>query len=186
MPRDTEFHIKLRREFRRRNARIECLNFKFDDTPEGEFIETILAAQGQLEREQNGRQVKQKMKARLAAGYWCFHAPVGYKYAKTKEHGKLIVPDENLAPVIVEAFEGYASGRFGSQAEVKRFFASSPHFPKPREGAVTQQRVTDILTNPLYAGVINKNDWGLSSVQGKHDPLVSPLLFRNVQDRTYG
>lgn len=63
--RDTEFHIKLRREFQTRGARIECLNFKLDDSPEGKFVETIFAAQGELEREQNRRQVIQKMKARV-------------------------------------------------------------------------------------------------------------------------
>jgi hypothetical protein len=35
---------------RRYNATVECLNFKFEDTPEGKFIETIIAAQGELER----------------------------------------------------------------------------------------------------------------------------------------
>ena len=29
--RNTEFHIKLRREFAERGARVECLNFKFDN-----------------------------------------------------------------------------------------------------------------------------------------------------------
>lgn len=48
--RDTRFHLDLRDAFRLRGARIECLNFKFEDTPEGEFIETLMAAQGQLER----------------------------------------------------------------------------------------------------------------------------------------
>ena len=77
--RDTQFHIMLRNELRMRGASVECLNFKFEDTPEGEFIETILAAQGQLERKQNGRQVSQKMKARLESGYWVFFAPPGYR-----------------------------------------------------------------------------------------------------------
>jgi len=35
--RDTEFHIKLRRELHNRNATVECLNFKFEDTPEGKL-----------------------------------------------------------------------------------------------------------------------------------------------------
>ena len=67
--RDTEFHLKLRREFSKRGAEIECLNFKFEDTPEGKFIETLMAAQGELEREQNRRQVVQKMKARVENGF---------------------------------------------------------------------------------------------------------------------
>jgi len=44
---------------------VECLNYRFEDTPEGKFVETVFAAQGQLEREQNGRQVRQKMQARV-------------------------------------------------------------------------------------------------------------------------
>lgn len=42
--RDTEFHIKLRKAFRMRGAQVECLNFRFEDTPEGKFVETIIAA----------------------------------------------------------------------------------------------------------------------------------------------
>lgn len=34
-----------------------------------QFIETVIAAQGQLERLQNRRQTLQKMKARLERGY---------------------------------------------------------------------------------------------------------------------
>ncbi|MEM9099374.1 MAG: recombinase family protein [Pseudomonadota bacterium] len=49
--RDTQFHLALRNELARRGARVECLNFKFEDTPEGKFVETVFAAQGQLERE---------------------------------------------------------------------------------------------------------------------------------------
>ena len=63
--RDTEFHIKLRAAMKMRNIQPECLNYTFEDTPEGRFAETIFAAQGQLEREQNRRQVIQKQKARL-------------------------------------------------------------------------------------------------------------------------
>ncbi len=112
--RDTEFHIKLRREFARRNARIECLNCKLEDTPEGKFVETIFAAQGELEREQNGRQTRQKMRERVKAGYWTFSAPLGYRYEKVAGHGKLLVRDEPVASIIQEGLEGYASGRFGS------------------------------------------------------------------------
>lgn len=67
--RDIEFHKKLRRMLEAHGARPECLNFKFEDTPEGEFVETVIAAQGELERKQNRRQVLQKMKARVEQGY---------------------------------------------------------------------------------------------------------------------
>lgn len=116
--RDTEFHIKLRREFQARGAGIECLNFKLDDTPEGKFVETIFAAQGELEREQNRRQVIQKMKARVEKGYWVFQAPIGYRYETSRTHGKMLTRDEPFASIVQEAFEGMACGRFQTQTEV--------------------------------------------------------------------
>lgn len=133
--RDTEFHIQLRRAFKARDAQVECLNFRFEDTPEGKFHETIVAAQGELEREQNRRQTCQKMRERLKAGYWVFPAPWGYKYEKMMPHGKIPVRDEPLASIIQDAFDGFASGRFGSQAEVQRFWRISPPF---RKGAMAE------------------------------------------------
>jgi len=98
--RDTIFHFKLKQTLQLYNAKPECLNFKFEDTPEGEFVETVFAAQGQLERLQNRRQTVQKMRARLEQGYWVFAAPMGYKYEKQAAHGKLLVRDEPVASII--------------------------------------------------------------------------------------
>lgn len=86
--RNTEFDITLRREFQQRGARIECLNFKLDDMPDGKLVETIFAAQGELKREQNRRQLILQMKARVEKGYWVLHAPVGYRYGNDRVHGK--------------------------------------------------------------------------------------------------
>ena len=179
--RDTEFHIKLRRAFKVRGATVECLNFKFEDTPEGKFIETILAAQGALEREQNGRQVTQKMQARMMNGYWVFQAPLGYKFETQAAHGKIMVRDEPLASTIQEGLEGYASGRFETQAEVMRFFQDQPHFPKNRYGLVTQERTTHILTHPLYAGYIHHPDWNINWVQGQHEGLITLQCFETIK-----
>jgi len=70
--RDTKFHLELRSALKIRNVTPECLNFKFEDTPEGRYVETILAAGAELEREQNKRQVIQKQKACLEAGRYAF------------------------------------------------------------------------------------------------------------------
>ena len=184
--RDTRFHLDLRDAFRARGAVIECLNFKFDDTPEGEFIETIMAAQGALERKQNGRQVAQKMKARMQNGYWIHNAPIGYRYETIKGRGKLLVFDEPLASIVREAFEGYALGRFQTQVEVKRFFETQPEFPHNGNGIITQQRVTDILKQPLYTGFICSKNYGLVWLEGHHEALVSLEIFDKVQARRKG
>lgn len=184
--RDTLFHIGLREAFRARGARIECLNFKFDESPEGEFIETIMAAQDALERKQNGRQVAQKMKARMQAGYWVHKVPVGYRYETVKGRGKMLVPHEPLASIVREAFEGYELGRFQTQAEVKRFFESFPAFPRNKNGEVVQQRVTDILDQPIYTGHICSETYDISWLKAQHEPLITLETFDKVQERRKG
>ncbi len=184
--RDTRFHLDLRDAFRSRGAMIECLNFAFEDTPEGEFIETIMAAQGALERKQNGRQVAQKMKARMQSGYWVHAAPVGYKYETVKGRGKMLFPHPTLANTVREAFDGFASGRFGSQAEVRRSFELNPDFPRNRQGQITNQRVADVLNNPLYTGHICSETYGIDWQKGQHDPLITIDLFDKVRDRLNG
>jgi site-specific DNA recombinase len=185
--RDTEFHIKLRREFLRRGAKIECLNFKLDDSPEGKFVETIFAAQGELEREQNRRQVIQKMKARVEKGYWVFSQPIGYKYVSDRGHGKVLVRDEPIASILAEALEGFASGYLQSQAEVKRFLEAKPVFPKDGpDGEIRWQRVQRILSQQIYAGYVEAPSWGVSPRLGHHEPIISLETFERIQERMKG
>ena len=184
--RDTVFHWTLRRRLAAHNATVECLNFKFEDTPEGQFVETIVAAQGELERLQNRRQVIQKMKSRLERGYFVFHAPVGYRYAKIEPHGKILVPNEPLASIVREALEGYAAGRFQMQAEVKRFLESHPEFPRCERGDVRATKVTFMLKNPTYAGYIEAPHWDITLRKGQHEPLISFETYQTIQDRLNG
>jgi len=171
--RDTEFHLKLRREMAARGAVRECLNFNFEDSPEGKFFETIAAAQGELEREQNGRQVRQKMRARAENGFYCFGKIIGYRYEKHSSGGKILAPEEPQASVIREAFEGLACGRFQSVAEVARFLENDPAFRTKQRQRANWQRTLNLLRNPLYAGLINIPKYGIHMQPAQHEALVA-------------
>ena len=186
--RDTEFHLELRRVMLERGAIRECLNFNFEDSPEGKFNETIAAAAGTYERESMGRQNWQKSVARIEQGY-CVQAlpPVGYRYQKAKGGGKTLVRDEPAASIVQEALEGYASGRFESQVEVKRFLEAQPDFPKNgKNGKLTQQTVVQMLRRHLYAGLVDGRAWGVSIREGKHEGLISVSAFDRIQERLDG
>lgn len=184
LARDAEFYRKLRRILKERNASVECLNFRIEETPEGKFIETIIAAQGELEREQNQRQVIQKMKARVEKGYWVFPAPRGYKYVKSKGQGKVLVRDEPLASILQEALEGYASGLFATQSEVQRFLSSKPvNFPRNSQGEVHPSRIGEILNRPIYAGLVEAKCWNVSRRKGNHEGLISVETYQKIQKR---
>lgn len=100
------------------------------------------------------------MRARVQNGYWVFQAPVGYRYERTSGHVKLLVRDEPNASALQEALEGYASGRFETQVEVKRFLERQPTFPKDLpNGEIRNQRVYEMLTRPVYAGFVEAPNW---------------------------
>jgi DNA invertase Pin-like site-specific DNA recombinase len=156
---DTRFHLDLRDKFSAHGAIVNCLNFKFESSYEGRFVKTMFAALGQLERQQYSRQVAQKMRARVERGYYVFNPPIGYRYDKDKAHSKLLVRNEPAASILIEALEGYASGRFSSQVEVRCFLESEPNFPKSRaRGRVHPSRVKELLTRPIYAGCVEAPD----------------------------
>ena len=186
LARDTMAHFQLRYKLADYGAEVECLNYQFEDTPEGEFMETIFAAQGQLERKQNRRQVIQKMKARVENGYWLFAPPVGYHYVKEKGGGKVLAKKEPLATIVTEALEGFASGRFQTKAEVKYFLDSFPEYPKGSNGKVHYQRVDNLLNRMAYTGYIEYKPWNISLRMGQHEPLISFETFKKIQERLRG
>lgn len=184
--RDTVFHWQLRYTLAGYGARPECLNYKFDDTPEGEFMETVFAAQGQLERKQNRRQVLQKMKARLEQGYWQFHPPTGYVFAKVEGHGKMLVRKEPVASIMEEVLLGFASGRFQTKAEVRHFLESFPDFPKGSNGKIGNSRVDVLFNCVVYAGYVEHEGWGVKLTKARHEPLIDLETFRKIQERLLG
>jgi DNA invertase Pin-like site-specific DNA recombinase len=180
--RDKRFHWDLRAAFKSRNTPIECLNFKFEETPEGEFVEAIFAAQGELEREQNKRQVIQKQKARLESGYWPFFPPPGYTQSSHHLHKKLLIPNER-APLIKEAFEGFASGRFREQIDVQHFLQEQKFLGnKP----VYLEFVKRLLSRVIYAGYIEFPQWEVSRRRGHHEAIISIEIFERVQEKIKG
>jgi site-specific DNA recombinase len=180
--RDTTFHWKLRNELKARQATPECLNFNFEDTAEGEFIETVLAAQGQLERKQNQRQVIQKQKARIERGYWPFYPPPGYTQIKDLIHGKLLTPNHK-ADMAREALNGFASGRFQEQVDVQHFLQKMDF----REGKpVYLEYVKRLLIRVIYAGYIEYPKWEVSRRKGHHEGLISLLTYEKIMEKLSG
>jgi site-specific DNA recombinase len=182
--RDREFHFKLRTAFKLRECKLECLNYNFDDSPEDQFVETIFAAQGQLEKDQNRRQVIQKMKARLERGYWPFYPIRGYESITDPTHGKLLKPKYPEANIIKEALEGFASGRFQEQMDVCRFLKAHHFFSKKSKYNLSTTK--RLLERVEYAGLIEYPEWEVSRRQGRHEAIISAECFAKVQQRLSG
>lgn len=169
--RDVYFYTLLKNLLKDDNVEFKSPNFNFEDTPEGRFIETISVATGQLEREQNARQVKQKMKARLEQGYWCISKVRGYKYDKG-----LLVPDEPEFSLLKNALKKFAKGDIQTPSEFREYL-------KSKGVKFTESFLYRLIRNMIYAGYYTREQWGVGLTKGNHEPMISMSEFKKIQDR---
>lgn len=186
LARGVKAHIELRSAIALAGGMLESPNLEFGDDADSELQEFILATVAQHHRRKNAEQTANRMRARVLNGYWPFACPIGYRYEKNLGGGKILVPNEPLAAIMTEALEGYASGRFQLKAEVQRFLASFPSFPRDRSGEVHSQRVIDYLNSPIYASYIAVPKWGIALRPGQHAPLISYDTHLKIQSRLNG
>jgi site-specific DNA recombinase len=158
----------------------------FGDTSSSLLVENVVASVSQYQRQHNAEQTQSRMKARVLNGYWVFQAPQGYVYERVSGRGKMLTPQEPVASVMRVALEGFASGRFETQAEVMRFLQNNPLFPKDATGIVRHQRVSQLLNQPVYAGYIEAPNWGVSLRPAQHQGLISLQTYQRIQDRLNG
>ena len=181
LARDTEYYLKLKTAFKIRKVIVECPNFVFSDSPEGKYVETIMAATGELEREQNRRQVMQKMRAQLEKGHYCLPSlPVGYKYKRNLNNQSVATPQPE-SKIVKEALEGFASGRFQEQVDIQRFLLiNSINNSKP----IYLEFVKRILGNSLfYSGFLEFLPWEVTMRKSDHEPIIDFATHEQIQRR---
>ncbi len=183
LARGLDAHIRLRTAIGGAGGRLESPSIEFGEDSDSVLVENLLASVSQHQRQKNAEQTTNRMRARAMNGFWVFHAPKGFRFAQTRE-GKMLVRDEPIASIVQEAMEGFASGRFASQAEVKRFLEAQPLFPKDLpNGQIRNQRVNDLLTQPLYAGLISIPRWGITEREARHDGIISLTTYEKIRKR---
>lgn len=183
---DIRGHWDLKDLLTEAGGKLECPTIEFGDDADSILRENLLASVAQHQREKNAEQTKNRMRARAMNGYWVAKAPVGYRMEHRAGHGKFLVRNEPFATIIADALNGYASGRFETIVEVKRFLEAQPAWPKDKHGEVHQERVNELFARPVYAAHLTHEQWGLSLIPAKHEGLVSLETWLAVQNRHDG
>ncbi len=185
LARDIKAHLDLRSAIGDAGGKLESPSIEFGEDSDSILVENLLASVSQHQRQKNAEQVVNRMRARVMNGYYVFAPVLGYSFAHVPGHGKMIVPDED-APIVREALEGFASGRFQSPSEVRRFLESIPTTPRNARGEVRLQYAIDLLERSLYAGYITIPKWGIVLHPGKHEPIIPFATWQRIQDRLSG
>ena len=186
LARGLEAHLALRTAIADAGGVLESPSIEFGEDSDSQLIEHLLASVSAHARVKNAEQTRNRMEARIRQGYWPFWACIGFKFEKREGHGKVLVRDEPIASIIQRGLEGFATGAFQTKAEVKRYFESEPDFPKTAKGDVRATFVHEILTRVLYAGMVERPEWGVSLRPGKHDGLISFETLEKIQERLSG
>ena len=184
LARGIQAHWQLRELIMSAGGDLISPSIEFGTNSDSRLVENMRAVVAQHQLEKNKEQTRHRMEARVKNGYWTFWAPKGYRFEKRKGFGSVLVRDEPLASLIAEGLEGFASRRFETQVELKRFFESKPEFPKDLpNGKIRNQRIKDMLTQPLYAGYIRLARWDVSLREAQHEGLISFSTFQAIQKR---
>lgn len=120
-------------------------------------------------------EVRKGFYGRLKQGFYPLPAPLGYR-----DHGggQVKTPDPIVAPLVRQAFELYATGRFSLITLGARLHELG--LRNRRGGRVTRNGLSTILNNSFYIGLVTITKTG-EHFLGKHEPLVSKVLFDRVQ-----
>lgn len=102
--------------------------------------------------------------------------PLGYK--KAFINGEIVVvPNEEIAPKVVLAFELAARGK--TFREILPILKAQG-LVSSRGNDLSLSSLHNMLTNPFYIGLIRTSQ---ETYEGEHGPIISKSLFKRVQKR---
>lgn len=167
----TEDYFHLKRSFRALGIRVESADERFDDSPSGRFMESLLAATAQFDNDVRAERSKGGMREAVTQGRWVWGAPRGYRNIRF-ENRSTIEPDPTKGPLIREAFQMLASTRFRPHT-VRGWLAS-------RGVSLSRSQFHRMIYNKAYIGIIEA--FGLvERAAWPFVPLISESVFYRAQ-----
>lgn len=145
--------------------------------PENKTMLALYLTIPEVENDRRALNVISGMRRARKDGKFLGIAPVGYNNMRDDRNKPIIVPDDEMAPLVVRAFEETARG-------IKPVFTILQELRT--DGFVcSKSNFWNVLNNPVYYGGIvipAYRDEKYEIAKGTHDALISKELFDDVQD----
>ena len=153
---------------------------RFTNSPSEKFLFMILGAQGKLENDQKGVNVKRGLRAKCEQGLWPAPAPTGYFTEGLTDRKGYVKVDTLRAPVIKQMYEKVAyEGWSGRKVHLwLREIGFTTISGKP----IWLSNVQKILTTPFYYGEFEYPTKSGQWYKGVHEPIVTKELFEMVKE----
>jgi site-specific DNA recombinase len=126
-------------------------------------------------------ETKKGLYGRLKQGIYPLGAPMGY--LDQGKGGKLKAIDPERAPLVIQAFELYATGKYSLPSLLEELDRRG--LRNKKGGLLSLNGISVLLQNPFYVGLMRIKKTN-ELFPGNHPPLVSKALFDRVQQVLQG
>lgn len=162
---------------RQKLMRIRTFSQTFSNNPNEKFLLMILCSQAKLENDNRGINVKRGIRAKCELGWRPGTAPIGYMN-RSFNGVKDIIPDPERAPIVAEIFHKAAQGWSGRR--IKQW-ADNIGFCNKSGIKVSLSQIYLMLNNTFYYGEFEYPEGSGNIYKGAHKPLISKVLFEQIQ-----
>jgi site-specific DNA recombinase len=123
-----------------------------------------------------GEETVKGMTEKARTGIYPSYAPIGYRNIDGPNGKRIIMPDPDAAPVIIDIFQRFAAGNHSIKSLVEVMNVEGVQL---RGHRLQSSVVHQILRKRLYSGDF---DWDGKSYSGTHEPLVTRECWQRVQE----
>ena len=176
--RNSHDHLAVRALLSSYGVSLRSVNEQIDESSQGKFLETVLAAVNQLDNDVRAERTVAGMKAALEKGRYTHRVPLGYLNTTGTGGEPTVIPDPDRAALIRKAFDLVATGRHNKR-EVLRM-VTNEGLRTRKDKRVAPQTFDQLLRKPIYAGML-VGFGGSVRTSGNFKPLVTMETFNRVQ-----
>jgi site-specific DNA recombinase len=174
-----------RRHLDKLGVRILSAREDFGEGTYAEAMEAVTDIMNQVQNQLSGEDIRIKMRNKAINGGTVTKAKLGYLNIRKDIDGRMINSvglDENRAPLVLKAFELYATGKYtidrleATMADLGLTTRRTARYP---EQPVSASKLHAMLKDPYYVGyLVYKGD----IYPGRQEPIIGQDLFDQVQE----
>ena len=180
LARNLEDHAAIRAALRKAHVQLHSVTETLEDSASGKLVEGILASIAEFYSANLSQEIRKGMDQKASQGGWTVRAPFGYRNVRRDgpgRRGESVLEPDPQAPLVVWAFERYATGMLSLSALTEHLAEKGLRNRLGNPPGISA--VHRMLRNPVYVGVVR---WRGVEREGIHQPLVSHALFDKVQN----
>ena len=174
-----------RRHLDKLDVRLLSAREDFGEGTYAEAMEAVTDIMNQVQNQLSGEDIKIKMRNKAINGGTLGKARLGYLNVRIDVEGRMvnsIALDEKRAPLVLKAWELYASGSYTIdrlEATMADLGLTTRQTARKPESPVSASQLHRLLQDPYYVGYVKYQG---QLYPGRHEPIVGQDLFDRVQD----